>query len=78
MRETAEKVPEAKDILLQKANQQDKKHQIVLNKDEYLKVLKNVDDVLEQVEKELSGHVNGKQFNYKLSIQTRATEILIC
>lgn len=46
-------------MLLQKANAQDKKHQIVLSKEEYVKILNDVDAVLERVEKELSTHVNG-------------------
>lgn len=52
--------PDVKDTLLKKAEFQDKKHHLLTNKDEYLKILKTVEDVLETIEKELATHKKGK------------------
>lgn len=49
---------DAKDILLKKADMQEKKHILVTDKEEYLKVLKSVDYVLEKAESELASHGN--------------------
>lgn len=65
LRETAEKNPESRDVLLQKANAQDKKHLLVTDKSEYLKVLAQVDQVLDEVEEELASHA-GERANWWL------------
>lgn len=56
LRECAENSPEAREILLQKANAHDKKLPTMLNKESYLKLLEQVEDVLTKVEEELSKH----------------------
>ncbi|XP_045450744.1 ganglioside-induced differentiation-associated protein 1 [Melitaea cinxia] len=53
LRRLAEEHPKAKDVLLYKAEIQDRKNEIIANEEEYLKVLNVVDDVMEQVEKQL-------------------------
>lgn len=60
LRKHAESNPEARQILLQKANIQDQKVAIVLDKELYLKVLQQVDDVLSQVEEQLSKYPEGR------------------
>nr|CAD7199609.1 unnamed protein product [Timema douglasi] len=54
LRELAENNPEAREILLRKAENQDTKHAALENKEEFKKVLHQVDVVLDNVEKELS------------------------
>lgn len=56
----AERNPEIQDILLQKAKFQETKHASVTDKDEYKKILNQVDSVLSQVEKELQSHTEGR------------------
>lgn len=54
LRELAEIHPEIKDILLEKAELQEKKHNIIVNEEQFKKLLDQVEDVLNEVEKELS------------------------
>ncbi|XP_014368895.1 ganglioside-induced differentiation-associated protein 1 isoform X1 [Papilio machaon] len=54
LRKLAEENPKAKGILLYKAEIQDRKHEILTNEEEYLKVLNIVDAVLTQVEDQLT------------------------
>ncbi|XP_046397159.1 ganglioside-induced differentiation-associated protein 1 isoform X2 [Ischnura elegans] len=56
LKECAEKNPEHKAVLLQKAEFQEQKHKIVTSKEEYVKVLNTVDSVLTEVETELGSH----------------------
>ncbi|KAK7865427.1 hypothetical protein R5R35_012791 [Gryllus longicercus] len=56
----AEKNPESRDTLLQKANSQDARHEALLNKDEFKKLLDQTDSILQDVEKELSSHTEDK------------------
>jgi hypothetical protein len=60
LRMHAERNPEIQDILLQKAKFQETKHTSVTDKDEYKKILNQVDSVLSQVEKELQSHKEGR------------------
>lgn len=60
LRKFAELNPESRTILLEKATNQEKKHERLLNKEEFLKILHETDNVLDQVEKELSQHTEGK------------------
>jgi hypothetical protein len=60
LRMHAERNPEIRDILLQKAKFQETKHASVTDKDEYKKILTQVDSVLSQVEKELQSHTEGR------------------
>ncbi|GBP19812.1 Ganglioside-induced differentiation-associated protein 1 [Eumeta japonica] len=53
LRKLAEDHPKAKGILLYKADIQERKHEIVTNEEEYLKVLNVVDQILSEVEDEL-------------------------
>ncbi|XP_047534624.1 ganglioside-induced differentiation-associated protein 1 [Vanessa atalanta] len=53
LRKLAEENPSAKGVLLYKAEIQDRKHEIIANEEEYIKVLNIVDDVLAQVEIQL-------------------------
>lgn len=46
-------------MLLYKAAIQDRKNEIIANEEEYLKVLNVVDDVMEQVEKQLKEQSEG-------------------
>lgn len=61
LRMNADLNPEVKDTLLKKAEFQDKKHHLLTNKDEYLKILKTVEEVLETIEKELATHKKGNK-----------------
>ncbi|CAH2039603.1 unnamed protein product, partial [Iphiclides podalirius] len=54
LRKLAEENPKAKSILLYKADIQDRKHEILTNEEEYVKVLNVVDAVLSQVEEQLA------------------------
>ncbi|XP_022912220.1 ganglioside-induced differentiation-associated protein 1 [Onthophagus taurus] len=56
LREYAEKNPSCRDILLQKAESQEKKHLNVIERDQFYKILDNIDRVLSSVETELSSH----------------------
>lgn len=56
----AEKYPESKEVLLQKAKVQELRHSTVADPDEYRKVLVKVDTVLNEVETELASHSEGK------------------
>ncbi|KAM3966146.1 LOW QUALITY PROTEIN: ganglioside induced differentiation associated protein 1 [Aphomia sociella] len=53
LRKLAEENPKAKGILLYKAEIQDRKHEILANEEEYLKILNIVDDVFTLIEDEL-------------------------
>ncbi|CAK1586151.1 unnamed protein product [Parnassius mnemosyne] len=53
LRKIAEENPKAKSILLYKAEIQERKHEILINEEEYTKVLNIVDSVLTQVEEQL-------------------------
>ncbi|CAH2981327.1 unnamed protein product [Chilo suppressalis] len=53
LRKLAEENPKARGILLYKAQLHDRKHEILSNEDEYLKVLNNVDQVLSHIEEQL-------------------------
>ncbi|KAL0822513.1 hypothetical protein ABMA28_004564 [Loxostege sticticalis] len=59
LRKLAEENPKAKGILLYKAEIQDRKHEILSNEDEYLKVLNIVDQVLFHVEEQLKTQSEG-------------------
>ena len=59
LRTHAEKNPSCRQVLLQKAELQDVKHQTVIDRNEYLKVLDKVDDLLGTIERELSNHTKG-------------------
>lgn len=59
LRKLAETHPKAKGILLYKAEIQDRKHEILSNEDEYLKVLNIVDQVLSHIEEQLKTQVEG-------------------
>ncbi|XP_047504719.1 ganglioside-induced differentiation-associated protein 1 [Pieris napi] len=54
LRKLAKANPKAENVLLYKAEIQDRKHEIITNEDEYLKVLNVVDDVLSHVEEQLT------------------------
>lgn len=56
LRKVAEENPESKDILLEKAANQEAKHEKLLNKDEFMKILMVTDNMFDEVEKELSQH----------------------
>ncbi|KAK3923927.1 Ganglioside-induced differentiation-associated protein 1 [Frankliniella fusca] len=60
MREHAENNPKFRDVLLQRADLLDKKHDSIINREEYTKWLKNVETVLAQVEDELASHNEDK------------------
>lgn len=62
LRKLAEENPKAKSILLYKAEIQDRKHEILTNEEEYLKVLNVVDAVLSQVEEQLTEQSQGMIF----------------
>ncbi|XP_045766669.1 ganglioside-induced differentiation-associated protein 1 [Maniola jurtina] len=53
LRKLAEENPKAKDVLLYKAEIQDRKHEILTSEDEYVKVLNIVDEVLSLIEEQL-------------------------
>ncbi|XP_068618420.1 ganglioside-induced differentiation-associated protein 1 [Battus philenor] len=53
LRKLAEENPKVKDILMYKAQIQERKHEILTNEEEYKKVLNIVDAVLSQVEEQL-------------------------
>lgn len=59
LRKYAEKNPKCREILLQKADLQDKKHLQVINKDEFKKVLSHLEGVLDKIEEELTKHDEG-------------------
>ncbi|KAI4470385.1 gdap1 isoform a [Holotrichia oblita] len=61
LRERAEKNPQHKEILLQKADLQEKKHLQVIDKNEFGKILGHLDNVLDKIEEELSKHGEGKE-----------------
>ncbi|XP_049777453.1 ganglioside-induced differentiation-associated protein 1 [Schistocerca cancellata] len=61
LRYHAEKNPESRDVLLQKAKAQEIKHEKLLVKDEYQKLLEQVDSVLSEVENELASHADSKE-----------------
>lgn len=62
LRRVADKVPSAHDILIQKSDLQERKRQSITNREQYLKILNQVDEVLAKVEEELERHENGKFF----------------
>lgn len=59
LRMHAERNPDIQDILLQKAKFQEMKHVSVTDKEEFKKILNQVDTVLSEVEKELESHTEG-------------------
>jgi len=59
----AERNPDIQDILLQKAKFQETKHISVTDKEEFKKILNQVDVVLSEVEKELESHTEGMRSN---------------
>lgn len=59
LREYAMKYEESREMLLQKAAEQDKKHTKIINLDEYMSLLVQVDNVLTEVEEELTKHTEG-------------------
>lgn len=59
LRKYAQENPDAKDMLLKKADAQDEKHKIIVDKNEFLKLLAQVDEVLTKVEEELATHTGG-------------------
>ncbi|CAH0584310.1 unnamed protein product [Chrysodeixis includens] len=59
LRKLAEENPEAKSILLYKAEIQDRKHEIIMNEEEYTKVLNVIDQVLTHVENQLKEQPEG-------------------
>ncbi|VVC86747.1 unnamed protein product [Leptidea sinapis] len=59
LRKLAKENPKAERVLLYKAEIQEKKHEIIANEEEYLKVLNIVDEVLTQVEEQLSNQSEG-------------------
>ncbi|CAG9761571.1 unnamed protein product [Ceutorhynchus assimilis] len=61
LRKYAQENPDAKEMLLEKAENQEKKREKLLNKDEFLKICQQAEKVLDEVEAELSQHTNGKQ-----------------
>lgn len=60
MRRYAELNPEARDVLLEKANAKEKSLKRITSRDEYLKILDQVDAVLSAVEEELARHGSGR------------------
>ncbi|XP_038223287.1 ganglioside-induced differentiation-associated protein 1 isoform X2 [Zerene cesonia] len=59
LRKLAKENPKAEKVLLYKAEIQDRKHEILSNEEEYLKVLNIVDEVLSQVELQLAKQSEG-------------------
>lgn len=59
LRKLAEEHPKAKNILLYKAEIQDRKHEIISNEEEYTKVLNIIDQVLAHVEAQLKVQPEG-------------------
>lgn len=59
LRRLAEENPKARDILLYKAEIQDRKHEILTNEFEYMKTLNVVDEVLTAIEKQLKTQSEG-------------------
>ncbi|CAH0547191.1 unnamed protein product [Brassicogethes aeneus] len=60
LRKYAEENANAKEMLLKKAEAQDKKHKTIINKEEFLKLLGQVEEVLTQIEAELGTHTGDK------------------
>lgn len=56
LRKFAEENPEAREMLMEKAANQEKKREKLLNKEEFLKLIKDTDDTLDKVEAELAEH----------------------
>jgi hypothetical protein len=72
LRMRAERNPEIRDILLQKAEFQETKHATVIDKDKYKKILDQVDSVLSQVETELQSHTEGRSLIlFQIPLQCR-------
>lgn len=63
LRMHAERNPDIQDILLQKAQFQETKHVSVTDKEEFKKILNQVDAALSEVEKELESHTEGMGSN---------------
>jgi len=61
LRAHAEQNPESREILLQKATIHEQKSSMITNKEEYLKVLEQFDEVLNNLENELASHSDDKQ-----------------
>ncbi|KAJ2944383.1 hypothetical protein O0L34_g18385 [Tuta absoluta] len=59
LRKLAEENPKVKEILLYKAQIQERKHEILTNEEEYTKILNIVDQVLTEVEEELKEQNEG-------------------
>lgn len=66
----AENNPECRHILLKKLEFHERRHQIVTNKEEFLSVLNQVEDVLDKVEEELASHNHKNQENWWLCSNT--------
>jgi Iap family predicted aminopeptidase len=63
LRMHAERNPDIQDILLQKAKVQEAKHISMTDKEEFKKILNQVDAALSEVEKELESHTEGMRSN---------------
>lgn len=61
LRMYAEKNEKFREVLLQKAADQDKKHLKIVNAEEYVRLLDQVDTVLTEVEDELAKHTLGEK-----------------
>lgn len=69
LRKLAEENPKAKATLLYKAEIQDRKHELVQNEEEFLKILHIVDGVLKKIEQELDGQVEGMPYFIFFSLE---------
>lgn len=59
LRKFAAENPEAREMLMEKATNQEKKREKLLNKEEFLNLVKDTDDTLDKVEAELAEHTEG-------------------
>lgn len=59
LRKLADEHPKAKATLLYKADIQDRKHELVRNEEEFLKILNIVDQVMSEIEMELQRQPEG-------------------
>lgn len=60
LRRYAECGGDSKEMLLQKAAEQDKKHSTIINPEEFQKVVDHVDAILTEIEEELASHTGGR------------------
>lgn len=70
LRKLAEENPKAKPTLLYKADIQDRKHEIVRDEEEFLKVLNIVDKVLSEIDKELKDQQEGVFLSYYIDYKS--------